>query len=321
MQTTCITILHDSSLVPLVARGDLFPDGPMTIQPSQKSAQKKSLLQQLGNLLTGDRPPASPVPDTRTQPSTLAANVVLPFSAPPIFIVYAAEGDEPADLALIELIPTGLKAFNLPYVPVTEEALPAAPSATNNICPLTDRPSSAEAMSQATVAADLSELTPIELTSLNIAHQNPIPPALAKNQATITEKPQERALEQNNAYQSADHKVTSQTQTPSNFTPEAEPLPDLSKLKKTSLNSSNHKYGKSNLKTVRVPVNYFNQLEDIVAGLLKQQTQQTRHNEQLGALIKQLLSRVAQQQTELNRLEKGDYSNVQQIIQTCLTPQ
>lgn len=287
------------------------------------SPHKKTLLRQLGNLLTGDRkqPLAADSADSRNQPKALETNVVLPFSPPPVFIDYAAEGDEPADLALIELIPTGLKSLNLPYASPASATKPAQFSEPNhqpnNTCHLIDRPTSLEAMNQAVVAAELTDLTPLELTSLNIAPQK----SRSQKLAAIAPKPQASSLEQNQTHQSADYQSSHQpvAERPINDSQindsQSFPLPDLATLRRAPQNSKMS----SEIDTIRIPTAYLDNLEQIVEGLLRQQNQQSRHNEQLGALVKQLLGRIAQQQIELSRLGKDDQGDIQQMIQTCLT--
>lgn len=124
---------------------------------SQTSAPK-TLLQQIGLLLTGStRNPATRA-DSRQQPQAIEVQVIPPFLPPPVFIDYAAEGDEPADLALTELIPVGLQALNLPHCPTQASEPPA-----NRACALATRPLT----EQEVVAAELAELIPLDLSSLD----------------------------------------------------------------------------------------------------------------------------------------------------------
>ncbi|MGD1895961.1 MAG: hypothetical protein ACFB16_03305, partial [Phormidesmis sp.] len=248
----------------------------------------------------------------QTQPKKLKViSVVKPFSPPPTFIDYAGEGDEPADLALITLIPEGLESLNLPGAP--PPAQPQAPACVINACKLTDRPLTVEA----TTAAELAELIPLNLSSLDQSFQQT--PIQHLQEITIEQnKVAQSTTYQSAAHQSSEHQESRQQDSgqhssgqESKAIPTHPPLPDLAKLPRADCHQP--------VEIVRLPTPYLDQLDRIVDGLMKQQTQQARQNEQLGALVKQLLSRVAQQQTELNRLGKGNYTNVQQMIQTCLT--
>ena len=296
----------------------------MTTHSDNRSPSKKTLLRQLGNLLTGDRP--VPIPssaESRNQPTTINTSIALPFLAPTVFIDYAAEGDEPADLALTDLIPVGLKALNRPYSP-PETAEPkepngSQPSVTRRLDLPTYRYSSQEEMIQTTVAEELAELTPMELTSLDVHPQRPLP-AL---QASTSYPEQENAIEQNNEQnkinQGANHQVKNQSDKDRINQPTQRPLPDLATLNKAKQVACHPASFTTSTDTVRIPIAYLSQLEQIVEGLLHQQSKQSRHNEQLGALVKQLLSRVAQQQIELSRMGKSDRGDIQEMIQACLT--
>ncbi|MEL6854550.1 MAG: hypothetical protein AAFO83_05520 [Cyanobacteria bacterium J06607_13] len=70
-----------------------------------------------------------------------------------------------------------------------------------------------------------------------------------------------------------------------------------------------------------MPAPYFEHVNALLADMLDQQLRQTRHNEQLGALVKQLLGQIAQQQKQLNALGHDSYSDIQQIVTSCLSGQ
>jgi len=126
---------------------------------TSQSSAPKTLLQQIGLLLTGSTRNPAARSDSRQQPQAIEVQVIPPFLPPPVFIDYAAEGDEPADLALTELIPAGLQAFNLPHCPTQASDLPVVASA---------RPLAARSLTeQEMAAAELSELIPLDLSRLD----------------------------------------------------------------------------------------------------------------------------------------------------------
>ncbi len=80
------------------------------------------------------------------------------------FLDDVTDGEEPADLALTDLIPSGLSAFDLPRC---EQVLyeQIGPSCLINACRLEDRPLT-EAEQE---TAELVELIPVELSKLDVA--------------------------------------------------------------------------------------------------------------------------------------------------------
>ena len=222
-----------------------------------------SLFHKLGLLLTGSSKSLSTrtqSPD-RIQPQTLSVEIVPPFAVLTTFDDYAAEGDEPADLALQDLIPAGLSELDLPQPHSASKPLQPATDKPPS-CPLPARPLTDDEQ----LSADMNELTPAGLSQLNLS---------------IAKVPSKQ-----------------------------HPLPDLSALSR-SQNSSH-------LQTFRVPTQYLQKMDDIVTELTLQQTRQARHNEQLGTLVKELLSRVAQQKQQLNALGLDTRNDIQALVQTCL---
>ncbi|MEL6938434.1 MAG: hypothetical protein AAFO84_04505 [Cyanobacteria bacterium J06598_1] len=261
--------------------------------------KQKTFFQRFGNLLTGNREGPQSI-SARDQPKALEASVVLPFSPPAVFVDYSAEGDEPADLALIELIPAGLKSLNLPYTePSPGES--SAPVYSVNACPLSDRPLTETEMT----ATELAELVPLNLSSLNKAPKSTNSKTIAIQKVTL----ESHADNPGQRYQKAANQTAKQPQ--ASNAKDQTPLPDLSTLRRAEAEYLTD--------TVRIPTAHLEQLNQIVEGLLQHQQRQERHNEQLGALVKQLLGRVAKQQTQLNRFEQGSCSSVQEILKTGLT--
>ncbi len=148
-------------------------------------------------------------------------------SVPANFTDYAAEGDEPADLALFDLVPSSLSEINLPFAQLISEA---------------DFDSD---------SIDLAELTPLDLNAFAIDSSSADPSAGSALLPTI-EPPSVPLRPQNNA-------------------------------------------------TIRMSVDHLDQLSQAMGELLTHQNRQALYNEQLAALVKKLLSRIAQQQQQLNR--------------------
>ncbi len=122
------------------------------------SHKKRNLLQQISSWLTGPNRDAASSTSPHQQPQAIEAQFVLPFSPPLVFIDYAAEGDEPADLALIELIPPGLNDFNRPTGQNHSDE-----ASVNNICAIAPRPMTEQEVTE----AELAELIPLDLSSLD----------------------------------------------------------------------------------------------------------------------------------------------------------
>ncbi|MEL7051753.1 MAG: hypothetical protein AAFV85_19865 [Cyanobacteria bacterium J06634_6] len=147
------------------------------------------LFRQIGRLLRRHPQPTEQPkqPRENTEPQTRPStqlSVCVPSLPPQTFIDYAADGDEPADLALQDLIPAGLAAFNQPHF-VPMPALSPQPSETAPACPinacfLSERPFTEKEMND----AELAELIPLELSKLNIP-----PRKNTKKKVPVTQTP------------------------------------------------------------------------------------------------------------------------------------
>ncbi|MEL6470042.1 MAG: hypothetical protein AAFQ74_09960 [Cyanobacteria bacterium J06623_4] len=219
-----------------------------------------TFLQRLGSFLTGPASEADRQTARFQQVQLHAVEVIAPLTAPDSFYDYAADGDEPADLALTSLIPSELALLNLPHA--RPEAMPIQ----------TTDPSLS---SSDVLAADLADLTPAGLISLNL--QKKARPTLEGKQ----------------------------------------PLPDLSSLPRENRQTASRVTAKASM--LPMPAQYFEDVNALLADMLDQQLRQTRHNEQLGALVKQLLGQIALQQRQLNALGHDSYSDIQQIVSSCLS--
>ncbi|MEO1620329.1 MAG: hypothetical protein AAFU53_04755 [Cyanobacteria bacterium J06632_3] len=211
---------------------------------------------------------------------TFEVEVTGPLAVPDSFIDYAAEGEEPADLALTALIPIGLAEFNLSNRQSGHQQSSQQFMSTidgSRSLAATSQPS--ENMLADILDDDIADLIPDNLVSLNLKPKSPI--------------------------------VISQ-----------QPLPNLSTLARTgsvSKTDSQSSAEPTEDATIRIPAAHLIQLNSIIADLLQQQTRQTRHNEQLGALVKQLLRQLAQSQLRKNHSEQETYSNIQKLVTDCLS--
>ncbi|MEL6158103.1 MAG: hypothetical protein AAFQ40_11985 [Cyanobacteria bacterium J06623_5] len=253
---------------------------------------KPNFFQRLGAFLTG---PASEegAPTGRARKRIKQANqlhaveVVTPLVAPDSFLDYAADGDEPADLALTSLIPPELALLNLPHAqPKAMQIQPIQLTSAPSSAALSSTTSSNLARSNSDIlAADLADLTPAGLVSLNLQKKD----------------------------------------SPTNYY--KQPLPDLSSLPRenrqtastTAINTAANTATPQEALLRHIPAQYLEHVNGLVAEMLDHQMRQARHNEQLGALVKQLLNQIAQQQRQLNALGQDSYSDIQQIVSTCLS--
>ncbi len=134
----------------------------MTSQTSAPTALPETLLQRIRLWLTGSNRNAVTCKNLRQQPQAVEVRVVSPFLPPTVFIDYAAEGDEPADLALTELIPDGLRSLNLPHCRAQ-----ASETLIDNTCALAIRLPVEPETEEDIAAAELAELIPLELSNLD----------------------------------------------------------------------------------------------------------------------------------------------------------
>lgn len=243
----------------------------MTIGSQSKP---NNLLQKIGTILTGPAETVSSPPavlSRRAQPDAINVEIMPPFAVLTSFEDYAADGEEPADLALLDLIPAELAELNLPYGQSNAGQTDASEQAFG-LC--LDRPlTEAEK-----IAAEMADFTPVGLSSLNIPFQQ-LAPATADSIKI-------------------EHSTASQDLASSTALSQTRDQPFAA--------------------TIRIPTQYLDQLNSIVTELNDQQNRQARHNEQLGVLIKQLLSRVTHQQKQLNALGLDTQNDLQTLIQTCL---
>lgn len=214
-----------------------------------------------------------------------------PSAAPSNFIDYAAEGDEPADLALADLAPPELALMNLPAsqasksLAVASSSLLAAP----------------EEM------AALSDLGNIDLSALSDA--NSAPAKASPDEATTlpdlsaflddrdsTELGDELSSELIETEALAPSSQSSQTSSI------ARPIIELPTAPTRSPNSN---------ATIRMTVEHLDQLSQSMGELLTHQNRQALYNEQLAILIRKLLDRIARQQKELNKQRGRSVGNTQ----------
>lgn len=233
---------------------------------------RPNLLQRFGNLLTG--PASAARPDAATLPSAKKMVEVEVSTMPNSFDDYTDEGDEPADMALGDLVPIELAAFNLPKQQTVSAIAKSAPINPKTNGPKTDSPKTdaAEPVVTADVSTLANDLVPTELTQLNL-------------------QPKSKKSSQN-------------------------PLPNLASLTRSPANITQNRTGNRihiNTDTMRVPTLHLIELNSIIQDLLDHQARQSRHNEKLGALVKQLLGQLAQQPGC-----KKDSQDIQQVIQNCL---
>lgn len=187
----------------------------------------------------------------------------VPLAAPDTFVDYAAEGEEPADLALADLTPADLSVMDLPDAQPIE-------------------------MSKALVAAqqpnledldELAELAPASLTALSQVPQNQQNDSLnlvsgSEINDGETLIPLDSTLEED---------ISSQT---------VAPVIELPTGPARNLNSH---------ATIRMTVDDLDQLSQAMGELLTYQNRQALYNEQLTVLIRKLLDRIVRQQKQLSQ--------------------
>ncbi|MGC1307497.1 MAG: hybrid sensor histidine kinase/response regulator [Phormidesmis sp.] len=192
----------------------------------------------------------------------LDAVINSPLSAPDNFIDYSAEGDEPADLALIDLVPSELSSINLVIKQVNGDSeLPVV------------------GLEQDYLDYDnteLSELAPPGLGALAIEPKDlKNLPALSAFSGQASNGP---AIKQKATKSSAS-------------TASQQPLTQ----------SSTSVRGQNSAATIRMTVEHLDQLSQAMGELLTQQNRQALYNEQLADLVQKLLHRIEQQQKQLNQ--------------------
>lgn len=200
------------------------------------------------------------------------------FTAPDTFIDYAAEGDEPADLALADLAPLDLSSINLP----------STSSCDANAKPSTGITAEQEALED---DAELAELMPLELNTLSVAPKEldtpdtlePLPDLSLFLTPDNSDKPSITDTE--GALPNTD------ISSPPSSSPGARETPAPTPATRVQSSSA----------TIRMTVDDLDQLSQSMGELLTHQNRQALYNEQLSTLIKKLLGRIARQQKQLNQ--------------------
>ncbi len=237
---------------------------PRVSHPTTAS-EKVSWLKLLWNTLTRPIGTFSKNNDVNTKSSRQKSSVSETLTAEPEpdfasknFVDYAAEGDEPADLALADLAPPDLASMNLPLAS-NKSLIPVSPDTDND---------------------ELSQLIPLSLSSLSQAPQKDedLPDlsdfleeedSLEETTTLIEEAPVKLSVEQT-----------------------IQPIIELPTGPVRNQNSS---------ATIRMTVEHLDLLSQSMGELLTHQNRQALYNEQLAALVRKLLDRIARQQTELNK--------------------
>jgi len=149
---------------------------------TQTSAQF-SLFQRIATFFTTHSTPRRNTENIDDAAQPTGIEVVAPLMPPTHFLTDDTEGEEPADLALVELIPAGLSAFNLPHCTAAQSLdTQIGPACLINACRLEDRPLTETEME----AADLAELIPAGLSKLDIARAKA---ALAMKEVRVAPQP------------------------------------------------------------------------------------------------------------------------------------
>lgn len=236
------------------------PTGTAAAKAGQESstAMKVGILKRLWSLLTrpiGSENNGSREPELEPEAAT--------FSAPDTFIDYAAEGEEPADLALADLAPPALSAMNLPDLKTSDssKALIASPLSAPN--------------------ADVDELADLAPSDLSSLSQQP--------EEQLELSPVSSELLPSNTDSESNPTETTQS---SPLSQSFEPVIELPTAPARSPNSH---------ATIRMTVEDLDQLSQSMGELLTHQNRQALYNEQLATLVRKLLDRIARQQKQLNQ--------------------
>ena len=225
------------------------------------------LLERLWNFLT--RPIGSGKSEREAELEPEAG----PTLVPDHFVDYAAEGEEPADLALADLAPSDLAAMNLPN----------AQSEVSKALVTTDE-SGAD-----TDLEELAALAPLDLEMLSepsgFSH---LPDSELLNQEQLG--PSDVLQPNQNIEVKPDIEVEPAVIQPSS--PSVAPAIELPTAPARSISSN---------ATIRMTVEDLDQLSQSMGELLTHQNRQALYNEQLASLIRKLLDRISRQQKQLNR--------------------
>ncbi len=202
-----------------------------------------------------------------------------PGVAPSNFIDYAAEGDEPADLALADLAPPELALMNLDPAQVSKSLIVASSPMANSLATPDD-------------IAELSELGNLDLSALSLANSAPAPQDTKSSLPDLSE-----FLEDDGSSGLSETDSLLETEEPAlsnkaSQTATIQPVIELPTAPTRSANSN---------ATIRMTVEHLDQLSQSMGELLTHQNRQALYNEQLALLIRKLLDRIARQQKELNK--------------------
>ena len=131
-----------------------------------QASEQVSLLQQIATFFAGPDTLKKPTKSTQSPAHPTEVEVVIPLAPPTRLLGDDSDGEEPADLALTELIPAGLSALNLPHYQEAQSLeAQIGPACLINACRLEDRPLTETEME----AEELAELIPTEPSKLDIA--------------------------------------------------------------------------------------------------------------------------------------------------------
>ncbi|MGD1863368.1 MAG: hypothetical protein ACFB0D_02315 [Phormidesmis sp.] len=148
-----------------------------------QASEQVSLLQQIATFFAGPDTLKKPTKSTQSPAHPTEVEVVIPLAPPTRLLGDDSDGEEPADLALTELIPAGLSALNLPHYQEAQSLeAQIGPACLINACRLEDRPLTETEME----AAELAELIPTALSKLNIARAKA---AIAMKEVRVTPQP------------------------------------------------------------------------------------------------------------------------------------
>ena len=232
---------------------------------------KVGLLKRLWNVLTRPIGVSTESQDTgaksghqkSSSPDSLLAEPEPDF-APKNFIDYAAEGDEPADLALADLAPPELASMNL------------SSAQNKSLIPVTIDPE----------GEDLSQLIPLNLGSLSQAPQE------SEKLPDLSDFLDDDDLDSISPDALAEETSTSFLSAEAAIEPEIQPVIELPTGPVRNPNSN---------ATIRMTVEHLDLLSQSMGELLTHQNRQALYNEQLAVLVRKLLDRIARQQKELNK--------------------
>lgn len=223
-------------------------------QPQDQESTNVGLFKRLWSFLT------QPIGRNNNDLAEISSDPV-PLSAPNNFVDYAAEGEEPADLALADLAPEDLSAMNLPNT---------------QLMGTSDTVVTAQKSAVDTDLAELADLAPDNLDTLS-------QPIQEQQEQPSERSPDGDVSEIPIPIESAEENLIPQS---------AAPVIELPTAPVRSSNSN---------ATIRMTVEDLDQLSQAMGELLTYQNRQALYNEQLTLLVRKLLDRIAQQQKQLSQ--------------------